>query len=397
MNDAEDIVSKRSRLVIMALLAMLMAAAFTAILMAQGFSMPVRAGFGGLAALLALVALWGIARQAGSLAAPSVELTATQALQAEQTDYSANQRQAWQELEQAILPVWTRQVDNSRAYAAEAISGLLARFSGLVQRIEGDLNAAASLFSSDSPQASPVADVLQQSERELQGVLSGMAKALEDKQAVLAQIRELSRYTDELRQMASAVQQIAEQTNLLALNAAIEAARAGESGRGFAVVADEVRKLSTQSGETGKQIAQKTRLVSQAIVDSAALVESSTERDVEGFDSANGRIRHVMAEFETLLQQLSTLNEQLRDNAGGMRSEIAEAMEHLQFQDRLDQMLAHVRDSFEDVQRQIANNPSACPDLSGVVSRLEHSYTTPQERGEKSPVRGSRSDDLVFF
>ena len=397
MNDSEDIVAKRSRLVIMALLGMLMAAAFTAILMAQGLSVPLRTGLGGLAVLLALAALWGIARQAGSLAQPAVEVTAMQALQAEQADRTAHERQSWQELEQAILPVWTRQVDNSRTHAAEAISGLLARFSGLVQRIEGDLDAAASIFSSGSGRASPVAAVLQQSEHELQGVLSGMAKALEDKQAVLAQIRELSRYTDELRQMASAVQQIAEQTNLLALNAAIEAARAGESGRGFAVVADEVRKLSTQSGETGKQIAQKTRLVSQAIVDSAALVESSTARDVEGFDSANGRIRHVMAEFETLLQQLSTLNEQLRDNAGGMRSEIAEAMEHLQFQDRMDQMLAHVRDSFEDVQRQIANNTTASPDLSGVVSRLEHSYTTPEERGEKSPVRGSSSDDLVFF
>ncbi len=396
MSDSEKMAAKRSQILLLALLGMLMAAALAALVTTDGLAVSVRAGLGLLAALLLLASVWGLVRQTASPAA-ELDTTRQQTAEAAQAQHMAEERAAWQELEGSILPVWTKQVDNSRSHASEAISGLLARFSGLVQRIEGDLDAAASIFSSGSGQASPVATVLQKSEQELQLVLSGMAKALEDKQAVLAQIRELSRYTDELRQMASAVQQIAEQTNLLALNAAIEAARAGESGRGFAVVADEVRKLSTQSGETGKQIAQKTRLVSQAIVDSAALVESSTARDVEGFDSANGRIRHVMADFETLLQQLSTLNEQLRDNAGGMRGEIAEAMEHLQFQDRMDQMLAHVRDSFEDVRRQIANNTTASPDLSGVVTRLEHSYTTPEERGEKSPARGGSSDDLVFF
>ncbi len=59
--------------------------------------------------------------------------------------------------------------------------------------------------------------------------------------ATQASIAELSKSSQEIREIITLIASIAGQTNLLALNAAIEAARAGEQGRGFAVVAEEVR------------------------------------------------------------------------------------------------------------------------------------------------------------
>ena len=308
-------------------------------------------------------------------------------------------------LEEGILPEWSRQVVISRQFAEHAVTELMQRFAGLVARIEDELKTASSLFSENGGETSAqpaVSDVLREAERSLQHVLSGMSTALADKKAVLEQIRELSRYTDELRHMASAVQAIAEQTNLLALNAAIEAARAGESGRGFSVVADEVRKLSNQSGETGKQIAQKTRVITQAIVDSAKLVESSTARDVTAFDAAQSDIERVIGGFTQLLQQLSTLNAHLRDNTSGMQQEIAESMQHLQFQDRVDQMLLHLQDSLEHARQLLTHLDPDADVLADVLPQLRASYTTPEERGEPAESdsrnnRDSASGDLVFF
>lgn len=82
-------------------------------------------------------------------------------------------------------------------------------------------------------------------------VIKGIAQTTESNSELAG---DLSKKSQQVKEIIEMIDAIAAQTNLLALNAAIEAARAGEHGRGFAVVAEEVRKLAEQSGQAAAQI-----------------------------------------------------------------------------------------------------------------------------------------------
>lgn len=130
-------------------------------------------------------------------------------------------------------------------------------------------------------------------------------------------ISEISKCSEEIGTIISAIEDIASQTNLLSLNAAIEAARAGEAGKGFAVVAEQVKNLAEESakaaGETkqliettiqavdkGIVIADETAVNMEAVMKGAKLATDKMgqmavvlKQDVQNMNQINSSISHV--------------------------------------------------------------------------------------------------------
>jgi methyl-accepting chemotaxis protein/ActR/RegA family two-component response regulator len=138
-------------------------------------------------------------------------------------------------------------------------------------------------------------------------------------QTVAEKIREISRDSEGLLEINSAIDNIASQTNLLSMNAAIEAAHAGEAGKGFAVVADEIRKLAESSSEQSKTTATMLKKIKTSI-DS---ITASSNEVLSGFEVIDSgvktvsrheeNIRNAMEEQETggkqILESMSRLKE----------------------------------------------------------------------------------------
>lgn len=137
----------------------------------------------------------------------------------------------------------------------------------------------------------------------------GNAKMQELKEA----IREISRCSEQIGTIISAINDIASQTNLLSLNAAIEAARAGEAGRGFAVVADQVKNLAEESA---KEAGRSNKLIETAIaaVDSGIAIADETVENMESVMEGAKTATEKMGEIAEMLKRDVAHMQQVNDN-----------------------------------------------------------------------------------
>ena len=308
---------------------------------------------------------------------------------------------AWRDFWHRVIPVWSTHLQSSRGQMETAVEQLTTRFSGLVQRLDSAVAASSAAGDSMGQGDKGLRAVFAQSEMALGDVARSLISSVNSKAAMLAQIQGLNRFIHELVTMASDVGRIASQTRMLSLNASIEAARAGEMGKGFSVVADEVRKLASLSGETGQRIVANVAIIKNAILTTCKTAEESARQEEETSSSSQATIASVLSAFREATSGLAQSADVLRTTSVSIKSEVADAMVLLQFQDRVSQVITHVEDNTQRFLGMLDGDGAraAVPDPQVLLSALQRSYTMSEERalhGEPS-APAPASDDVTFF
>jgi methyl-accepting chemotaxis protein len=294
-------------------------------------------------------------------------------------------------LGQEVLPVWSAHIESSRQQMESAVGALTQRFAGIVDRLDQTLRST----SQHGEQG--LASVFEHSSRELNGVLESLAAAMASNGAMNEQVQSLGRFTSELQAMAEEVANIAAQTNILAINAAIEAAHAGVEGRGFAVLAQEVRKLSSMSGEIGRRMTEKVRVIGDAIGAARLSAETSAKREAASVVTSDAAIKEVLDRFRSVTEGMEASAEAIKQQSAGVQAEIVEALVQLQFQDRVSQRMTHVRHNIERLPSLLADSRAhfdhsgvlAPIDARSLLAELEGSYAMADERVTHSARTGS--------
>ncbi|MBQ5947359.1 methyl-accepting chemotaxis protein [Massilia sp. ST3] len=304
-----------------------------------------------------------------------------------------------------LAPVWEAHIDSSMSQMESAVSSLAERFAGIVDKLDHAVHASSAATHADGRGDGLVA-VFSASEKELCSVVSSLKSSTAGKAAMLEKVEGLAQFVSELKAMADEVASIAAQTNLLALNAAIEASRAGEMGRGFGVVAAEVRMLSQKSGDTGRRIAQKVGLVNDAIIATCRAAQESVQQDRVAMAGSEAVIDTVLADLRQVTDALVASSEQMQNESLGIKDEVGEALVQLQFQDRVNQIMSHVKDNIARLPHVLRENDSLTPLDAGVLlAELEKTYAMAEERAIHTGQTGqpgrtlpaAQGDEVTFF
>jgi len=308
---------------------------------------------------------------------------------------------------EAVAPVWTAHIAASMAQMDDAISTLTSRFSGIVDKLEETARVSSAATESIDGDNQGLVAVFADSENRLGSVLASLKSATESQCAMLSQIKALERLTSELKDMADGVASIASQTNLLALNAAIEAARAGEAGRGFAVVAHEVRALSNKSADTGKRISHKIECINETIVAACRAADISLHDEKRAIQASEQVIGGVLNDFKNVTDALVQSSSLLKEESVGIKHDVSDALVLLQFQDRVNQIMGHVKHNISLLPEVFAisrrkfemDGALQPPEPNAMLDALESTYAMAEERavhrGKESAV--ATQAEVIFF
>ncbi|MFQ3236545.1 MAG: methyl-accepting chemotaxis protein [Paraglaciecola sp.] len=279
------------------------------------------------------------------------------------------------------LPIFTQQIDDCVEISTHEINELADRFGGMVD----DLNSIVSERDVIDPLSTT------QIKHSLDTVSQTLNQLLDMRIKSPEQIFELSSFTDNLKTMARDVGSIADQTNLLALNAAIEAARAGETGRGFAVVADEVRNLANRSGHLAENIIASVTNISEQFnhLSKSFSIDSNTGNKLA--ETANENIKAVIRQYDETKAAGDKSAQNLEALSSGVRKKIEDTLVSIQFQDRVSQILDHVRENLSQL-TEIIPEPENL-NVPKLLEEMAATYTTASQREFHREFTGQAAND----
>jgi methyl-accepting chemotaxis protein len=299
---------------------------------------------------------------------------------------------------EAVVPVWSRQLEVTREAAADGLANLLnafAEMSGALQTLNDNLG---SFTLSAEPGA--INQAVKRESPALQALTAASERALAQRDATTARAGECIEGLHRLSALAKRSRELSRHTRMVAFNASIESNRARtQTDGGSQAVATEARMLSTQMAETGELIHREVQSLLQKMVD------LHRQSEVQDTTAEELRLEIDLQARQALAALLASLGGALQNStevhqaAQTLKEQLDAAFVNFQFGDRVSQMLAIVGNDMSNFAQWVAANPRATQsDAADWLLSLDASYTMEEQRStHHGNVHVQQSSGVEFF
>lgn len=283
-----------------------------------------------------------------------------------------------------LLPQWAERIALADDQATEAVDALTHRFAGLAADLDEAVALARQAASelADGEMGLPAA--CREAALRLDSLLSGLRLTLERHAQAHARTRVLADRADRLRQAAESIELLARRTHLLGFNATVESARAGEHGAGFAVLAEEVRRLADSSRREAVAVRADVEAIVGALQAVGEDADTLRAQSDAALADAAARVAGLIELLAAAGGRADQAGERLRARAAGTREGVSAALVDFQYQDRVSQVLGHVRDNLRFTAGALSGAPDADAVVAEALARLAAAATMPEEHALSS-------------
>ena len=262
-------------------------------------------------------------------------------------------------------------IRRGKTIISDAVVKLGNSFNGLNTQTRAQQQLVASLMdevSQDNPlkarsNRSSVKEIAEGMSAILQGFVDTLGQVSAKSSGVIAKMEAMTDVVNQTFSLLGHVEMITKQTNLLSLNAFIEAARSGEAGRGFQVVATEMRNLSQSSAKMNEQIRSQVERSKKIVHETRDVVNQMAMRDMSSLVEAKDRADALFTKLDMMNQFISESLGQVSQVTQGIDRSVGLAVQSLQFEDIVGQLLTHA-------DRELSEQEQVLADVYGRLSRF---------------------------
>jgi methyl-accepting chemotaxis protein len=251
----------------------------------------------------------------------------------------------------AVLAAAIADLGRARTILADAMSRLLDTFTRLRRQVAEEQALFAQTLAHVNGSGADAGLV-----GALRGVISGFVDDLvrigASSVKIMVELEALRRDSQQVASNGRKIEQIAATTRMLSLNARIEADRLGGVGAVFRVVANEIKTLASESANLSKAIRDALATQAHSLSNTSAAVSQLSASD----------LNQAVDTYRRLDDTISTLAQMSTDSLAlltRIQVETDAALQALQFEDMMSQLLQSVISRLEAVRTACRSNSAA--------------------------------------